>query len=126
MGLFKKKTTIDKLQKSKVNCSGESLNKLDKNGNLPFGWVAHNKKYVNAIDKELNTFRKAIMNAKNDIEKYGALKSFVLYLEDGKKHYKRINVCVGKYFEEYIYNSEEAIQRRKAFKELEKKLKTKK
>lgn len=123
MGLFKKKTTIDKLQKVRGNCVGESMDKLDKNGNLPFGWVAHNKKYVDMIERDMKPFRKAISSAKTDVEKYGALKSFVLYLDDGKKHYKKVNACAGKYFEEYIYNSTEAEQRRKDLKNVEKKLK---
>lgn len=123
MGLFKKKTVEKKLQKTRTNSSGESMDKLDKNGNLPFGWVAHNKKYVDMIEKDMKPFRKAISSAKTDVEKYGALKSFVLYLDDGKKYYKKVNACVGKYFEEYIYNSTEAEQRRKDFKNIEKRLK---
>ena len=123
MGLFKKKATIEKMQKIRKNSTGESMDKLDKNGDLPFGWVAHNKKYVDMIEKDMKPFRNAISSAGTDVEKYGALKSFVLYLDDGKNHYKKINACVGKYFEEYIYNSTEAEQRRKDFKNIEKKIK---
>jgi hypothetical protein len=78
------------------------------------------------IERDMQPFRQAIINAKTDVEKYGALKSFILYLQDGKAHYLEYGECVGKYFEEYICKSTEADQRKKAFKELENKLKDRK
>lgn len=104
-----------------TNYAGESVDRLDKDGNLPFGWVTHNQKYVDMIEKDMQPFRQAIASAKTDAEKYGALKSFILFLQDGKEHYKEHGECVAKYFEEYICKSEEVKQRMKAYKELEKK-----
>lgn len=123
MGLFKKKTTKEKIAAKRTNFAGESMDRLDSSGNLPFGWVVHNQEYVDMIERDVQPFRKAIQDAKTDIEKYGALKSFVLFLQDGLHHYYQINVCVGKYFEEYICKSEEATTRKKQFEQLEKKLK---
>lgn len=123
--LFKKKTTKEKIAARKTNCFGERVDRLDKDGNLPFGWVVYNQKYVDMIENDMQPFRQAILDAKTDIEKWGALKSFLLYLQDGKKHYPQYGECVGKYFEEYICGSCEAEQRKKAFKELDKKLKEK-
>ena len=121
--LFKKKTTKEKIAARKTNYAGERMDRLDKDGNLPFGWVTHNQKYVDMIENDMQPFRQAIRDAKTDIEKWGALKSFLLYLQDGKKHYIEYGECVGKYFEEHICGSCEAEQRKKAFKELDKKLK---
>lgn len=121
--LFKKQTIKEKIAASRVNFAGESIDHLDKDGNLPFGWVAHNQKYVDMIEVDMEPFRQAIINAKTDVEKYGALKSFLLYLQDGKAHYREYGECVGKYFEEYICNSTEAKQRYDAFKKIEDKIK---
>lgn len=125
MGLFggKKKTTKEIIAASRVNFAGESMDELDASGNLPFGWVVHNQNYVDMIEKDMQPFRQAIVDAKTDVEKYGALKSFLLFLKDGKQHYYEISPCVGKYFEECICKSMEAKQRKEAFKRIEGKLK---
>ena len=120
---FKTQTTKERIASRRVNFAGESVDHLDQDGNLPFGWVTHNQNYVDMIEHDMQPFRQAIVDAKTDVEKYAALKSFVLYLKDGKKHYYEISPCVGKYFEEYIIKSTEAKQRKQALKEIEQKLK---
>lgn len=120
--LFNKKTTKETIAASRHNYAGESVDRLDASGNLPFGWVTHNQKYVDMIEMDLQPFRQAIDDAKTDIEKYGALKSFLLFLEDGKKHYSGFGACVGKYFEQYIIDSCEADYRRKEFAKITAKL----
>lgn len=124
MGIFKKeKSSRDIIASKRTNFAGESMDKLDQKGELPFGWVVHNRKYVDMIEKDLEPFRQKIREAKTDIEKYAALKSFVLFLQDGMVHYAKMGECVGKYFEEYICKSDEAKQRTKSYKEIAKKLK---
>ncbi len=125
MGLFNRKLKKEKIAAKRINCVGESMDQLDKDGNLPFGWVVHNQKYVDMIENDIQPFRKAILDADTDIQKYAALKSFLLFLQDGKKHYYEISPCVGKYFEEYICGSMEAKQRKEAFIKIECKLKGK-
>lgn len=120
--LFNKKTTRETIATSRYNYAGESVDRLDASGNLPFGWVVHNQYYVNMIEADLQPFRNAIYNAKTDIEKYGALKSFLLFLEDGRRHYYGISACVGKYFEYYIYESGEAVHARENFAKITAKL----
>lgn len=123
--LFKKKQKShrEEIAAKRTNYAGESMDELDKDGNLPFGWVFHNQKYVDMIEKDMQPFREATWNAKTDIEKYDAFKSYLQYLKDGKKHYYEISECVGKYFEEHICKSVEAKQSKEKFKQLEKKLK---
>lgn len=123
MGLFKKKIVKEKITERKTNSAGERIDRLDKDGNLPFGWSVYNKKYVDMIESELKPFRMAVSNAKTDIERWEALKSFLLHLKDGKKHYAKYGECVSKYFEEYVCGSYEAIQKKKDFDTLGKKLK---
>ena len=119
----KRKTTKEIIAAKRTNYAGESMDELDASGNLPFGWVVHNQNYVDMIEEEMQPFRQAIIDAKTEIEKWAALKSFALYLKDGKKHYYEISPCVGKYFEEYICKSMEAKQRKEEYKRLESKLK---
>ena len=118
-----RKSSKEIIATKRTNYAGESMDKLDATGNLPFGWVTHNQFYVDMIENDMQPFRQAIMDAKTDIEKYAALKSFLLYLQDGKKHYNEMGECVGKYFEEYICKSYETEQRSKEYKEIERKLK---
>lgn len=120
--LLKKNTTKEIIAARRVNYAGESMDHLDKDGNLPFGWVVHNQKYIDMIENDMQPFRQAIVDAKTDREKYSALKSFMLFLQDGKKHYYEISPCVGKYFEEYICKSMEAKQRQDALKKIEGKI----
>ena len=114
----KKKTTAQKIATKKTNYAGERMDRLDKEGNLPFGWVVHNKKTVDAIEAELNPIRKAICDATTDAEKLEVLKKYEAYLKQGIVKYKRKGACEGKYFEEYICDSEETKQRLKELKKL--------
>ena len=125
-GKNKKQVTKETVAQKRTNSCGESMDKLDKDGELPFGWVVHNKKYVDMIENDMQPFRQAINDAKTEIEKYAALKSYLIFLEDGKKHYNEINECVGKYFIEYICESMEAEQYEKDFKKVEALLKEQK
>lgn len=122
--LFKKKTTKEKIAARKTNYAGERMDRLDKDGNLPFGWVVHNKKYVDMIEKELNQYRKDIRTAsEDDIVRWTALGLYLQYLKKGQDYYNKIGECVGKYFEEYVCGSYETQQYIKEYEELDKKIK---
>lgn len=64
---------------------------------LPFGWVAHNKEFIEPIEKEFSYFMNNWIDARNKSPKelYSALKSFVRYMED----VKRLCSSKGKNFE---------------------------
>lgn len=102
-----------KRKKHKVAVEKESVknpsNRLEQDIDLPVGWVVHNKNYVDMIDTDIQPFRERIFKAKTVKEKRDALKSYIIFLEDGKKHYKKINPNVGRYFEEYICDSAESV-----------------
>lgn len=99
-GLFDKKRP--KHSPKRTNCAGENINRLTDDGSLPFGWMVYHKDITQAIEAEVETFRDSINNAKDPLKKYAALKSYLVYLEDGKKHYSSVGECEGKYFEDYI------------------------
>lgn len=122
MGLF---ISFGKGKGKNKNSVGEDLDRLTPKGELPFGWMAYNKELVQKMDDEWFSFRLAIDRTKDPAEQYAAIKSYLLFLEDGKKHYYEVNVCAGKYFEEYIYDSPYNVTLKKRFKDLEKQLKKK-
>lgn len=106
MFFFKKKTTKEKIAAKKVNSSGERTDRLDAEGNLPFGWVVYNQKYVDMIHNEEMQYVEKIRNAEGVVDELNALHDYMRYLEEGMKKYKKMqHGCVGKYFEVYICDS---------------------
>ena len=110
-------------KKKHTNSVGEDLDRLTPEGELPFGWMAYNKEIVKQMDDEWLVFRSAIDDADDPVKKYAAMKSFIIFLADGRKHYSKINVCAGKYFEEYYCDTPYSHKIIKQFKELESELK---
>lgn len=80
----------------------DDLEHLTKEGELPFGWVWHNREFTEKIGGEYSYFLNLWLNArkKSPKELYSALKSFVLYLEDIEKLCKSKGEC----FEFWYYN----------------------
>lgn len=120
--LFIWKSSKEKPQQRQKNSAEEDLSHLTPTGELPFGWMAYNQEIIGKMEAELAVFRKAIQDSDDLLTKHSALKSYFLYLEDGKKHYTEINECAGKYFEEYICNSEETRGNMRYFIEIERQL----
>lgn len=114
MGLFdlfkKKKKTPKKGSYSLRIDFGEpddstvDMNHLDKDGELPWGWVTHNKAFTEKINKEYLYFWKMWLDSRDKEPKkqYEALKSFVLYLEDVEKLCKAKGECFEFWFYEIL------------------------
>lgn len=91
------------------------LEHLNSEGELPWGWLSHNKEFTSKISDEFSYFLNMWLDArtKSPRELYSALKSFVLYLEDAEK------VCIpmGECFEFWFYEliaSKDYIEKRKS------------
>lgn len=87
MGLFgfgKKKQPSMPVQKSSVSIFEEDLTRLTPDGELPFGWYYANKEFTERITGEYRHFLDAYVATRHDIvlNRYSALKSLVLYIED--------------------------------------------
>lgn len=127
MGLFsfgKKKASP---KKKNTNSFGEDMNRLTKDGELPYGWVYANRNFTEKIEKEYHTFSEAYFNTnRNDLlERYAALKSLILYMEDAKKLCESKGECFAMWATFEVADPA-AIKLRKAeLKELEAKLKKK-
>lgn len=87
MGLFglfsKKKRNSTKAIHEKV----ERLDRLTKDGNLPFGWYIQNKEFTDQIENERRALVEAYVESKEKSPKeyYAALKSLVKYTADVRK-----------------------------------------
>lgn len=88
---------------------------LTEEGELPWGWLYHNKEFVDRIQTEHTHFLNNWIDARNKSPKelYPALKSFVLYLEDLEKLCKTKGECFEFWFYSLIASSE-YIEARKA------------
>lgn len=104
MRIFNLFVKNDKMAK---NSLGQPLDRLTSEGELPFGWMAHRKDIVNQIEAEVSSYRKAIHEAKGTKQEAPAIESYFRYLDEGKRRYYQIGECEGKYFEEYVIDSEE-------------------
>lgn len=125
MFFTKKKTVLEQMQASKVNCFGTDLSKLDENGNLPFGWIAHNQEFIKQIESEYIHFKDEYRKSKNSnpLKQYSALKSFLLYLQDAEKFCKSKGECHAKWFYDIIYDEEYISEKEEELKELTQELK---
>lgn len=87
---------------------------LTDEGELPWGWIHHNKEFTDRISSEYSYFLNLWLDArkKSPRELYPALKSFVIYLEDAEK----LCVPMGECFEVWFYGliaSKDYIDKRK-------------
>lgn len=93
------------------------------NGELPFGWIYRNKNFVDKIQKEYTYFMNSWLEAKAGTkEKYGALKSFIMYLEDVEKMCKTKGECFEVWFYEILASSDYIEKRKKELEALQEKL----
>lgn len=118
LDLFKKKKTPQKDSDVFINSNfvktTEDLDRLDKDGELPFGWYAHNKDFTEKINNEYSYFLNMWVDSRDKEPKkqYEALKSFVVYLEDVEKLCKSKGECFEFWFYK-ILTSHDYIEKRK-------------
>ena len=94
-GFFKKKQKVEQPHTNpsiQIEWNGLTVNKIDEKVceddiDLPFGWITHNKEFIEPLEKEFSYFMHNWINAesKSPKELYSALKSFVYYMEDVKR-----------------------------------------
>lgn len=97
-GLFRKKKakkTNTKKHTSKTNSFGERMDRLTREGELPYGWYAENRTFIERIEAEHRYFFDAYDKSRRKGIKaeYAALKSLILHMEDVQKLCKRKGEC---------------------------------
>lgn len=100
--------------------SSETEEIIDEETGLPWGWYAHNKQFVDQVESELNALRKKYNEADTILKKCAAIKSYILYVEDGNKHYKELGIYYYNYFKYYVEDSAELKKRIDEYKYIEK------
>lgn len=102
LDFFKKKP--NQRENQNTNSFGEKLDKLTNEGELPFGWLAHNREFTDKINREFGYFMDNWLNSRNapPIDHYAALKSFILYMEDVEKVCKAKGECFEFWFNEIL------------------------
>jgi hypothetical protein len=106
--MFFKKKKSEEIAAKRTNYAGESVDKLDKDGNLPWGWYAAHKEFTDERTTEYTYFLDNYCEArsKSPLEKYETLKSLVLYLEDAKKLCYSKGECFAKWYDDIIASPE--------------------
>lgn len=93
---------------------------LTDEGELPFGWIYHNKEFTDRINNEYSHFLNLWLDArkKSPKELHSALKSFILYMEDVEKLCKSKGECFEFWFYELIASKDYIEKRKNELKEL--------
>lgn len=100
-GFLKKKEVKSQ---GNMNSFGESLDKLI-DGDLPWGWQHANSDFTGKIGSEFEYFRQQWYDAKSNkspIEEYGALKSFLIYMDDVQKLCDQKGECFSFWCSDYL------------------------
>lgn len=98
----------------RFNKPADDLDHLTPEGDLPWGWLAENKEFIDRVDSEYSYFLHKWIDAKNKSPKelYSALKSFILYLDDLQEVCKQKGECFEHWFDRIIASSD-YIEKRK-------------
>lgn len=107
MGLFdflRKQVQQQNSTPVKTNSFGESLDHLDADGELPWGWITANKQFTEKIQGESQRFMNQWIEAeqKGFLEEYHALKAYLAYLHDTKEYCESKGECFAKWFSDII------------------------
>ena len=97
-------------KKKAANSMKENMEHLDKDGNLPYGWVYRHREFCDKFNDEYSYFLNAWFESKSmePIKRYSALKSLVLWLNDARELCHAMNnECFAKWFSDIIASDEE-------------------
>lgn len=110
---FKKENVLKSLKP--LATPDNNLNRLTKEGELPWGWVVRNSEFTGKIGGEFSHFLNKWLDSRNKSPKelYSALKSLIIYLENAEKLCKAKGECYEFWFYEHLI-SRDYIEKRKA------------
>ena len=108
-------------KKKQTNYTGEDLNRLTPEGELPWGWYYANKQFTQKVENEYRNFSAAYMEAtkKGALAEYEALKSLVLYMEDVQKLCYTLGECYVEWASVMVANTDELASNKDRLKYLE-------
>lgn len=89
------------------NSFGESLEHLDEDGELPFGWYSHNEEYIKKVENKLANYATSLRN-QNTENRIKTLKEMIAYYYSVKNEFYSKGECFKKCFSdmwEHCHNS---------------------
>jgi SMC interacting uncharacterized protein involved in chromosome segregation len=100
----KKKQTLAQEPNEVFNHKGESLSRLTDKGELPWGWLAHNKAFIEDVKAEYNHYLTTWLESrsKDPTTHVKAVNSFVRYLEELEKTCQEKGECFAYWFEKVL------------------------
>lgn len=104
------------------NTFGEPLDQLNPSGELPWGWIAHNKSFVDKIENEYSYFLNQWINARNKnnhLKEYSTLKSLIQYINDAKNLCEQKGDCFFKWFTDCVADETYLAKRESELKDIE-------
>lgn len=112
MGLFRKKRETIK---------HDDQDHLTQDGTLPYGWFYRNKDFLDQIKTEYSHFLNSWLDSrkKSPIDQYGALKSFVTYMNEAKALCHSKGECFAYWFDTSVADSDYIQKRTVELMELE-------
>lgn len=85
------------------NTFGESMEHLDEEGELPFGWILAKNEFTEKVQSEFSFFLNNWLNSRSNVEKeYDALKLLIRYIKDVQKICDSKGECYSKWFSDYV------------------------
>lgn len=88
-------------KKKEVIIPGQQLNRLDADGEIPYGWHYANRETIGRLEAEHRYFSNAYCTAKNEgkgvLAEYSALKSLVQHMEDSRNLCASMGECFAKW-----------------------------
>ena len=85
--------------KKPTNSSGERLDRLTPEGELPWGWHYANREFTERLEQDYMLLSDSLSAAKRQgvLQKYAALKSLVVFMEDAGKLCRSKGECFEKW-----------------------------
>lgn len=106
MGIIKNMLKRKSDSSAPVNSFGEPIDKLV-DGDLPWGWMFHNKDFTDKIQAEFEHFRKEWADSRNGdpMKEYSSLKSLLLYIDDVQNLCDKKGECFSFWFSEILIDN---------------------
>ena len=90
------------------NKNSKEINKLDKNGELPFGWIYENREFIKEIESKQSYFLHAWIESRDQSpkEEYASLKSYLIFLHEAQTLCMSKGECFEKWFNDIIADAD--------------------
>ena len=106
---------------AKKNSFGQRMDRLTRDGELPYGWICENRDFTQKTSDEYSFFLDEYISQKDKgfLKKYAALKSLVVYMEDIKRISESKGECFAEWAKIHVANPDSLADFKKELKYME-------